>query len=117
MPRPILAYINQAALAHNLSITRRYAPHARITAVIKANAYGHGLMQTADALKSTDGFALLELEAAINLRDAGYNNLPILLLEGFFQRMNWLYSKNTGSVRLFITKNKLKCSPIANNEV
>ncbi|MCB1936329.1 MAG: alanine racemase [Nitrosomonas sp.] len=84
MPRPILAYINQAALAHNLSITRRYAPHARITAVIKANAYGHGLMQTADALKSTDGFALLELEAAINLRDAGYNNLPILLLEGFF---------------------------------
>jgi len=83
MPRPILAYIDQAALTHNLSVTRRYAPHAHIMAVIKANAYGHGLIHTAHALKNADGFALLELEAAINLRDAGYN-LPILLLEGFF---------------------------------
>lgn len=83
MPRPILAYIDQAALAHNLSITRRYAPNTRITAVIKANAYGHGLMHSAEALKSADGFALLELEAAISLRNAGFT-LPILLLEGFF---------------------------------
>jgi len=83
MPRPILAYIDQTALTHNLSITRQYAPNARISAVIKANAYGHGLMHTATALKSADGFALLELEAAISLRDAGYT-LPILLLEGFF---------------------------------
>ncbi len=83
MSRPILAYIDQAALKHNLSITRRHAPNTRIMAVIKANAYGHGLIHTAHALKSADGFALLELEAAIDLRDAGYNH-PILLLEGFF---------------------------------
>lgn len=83
MSRPILAYIDQAALKHNLAITRQYAPDARIMAVIKANAYGHGLMHTAHALKSTDGFALLELDAAIDLRNAGYNH-PILLLEGFF---------------------------------
>lgn len=83
MPRPILAYINQTALTHNLSITRRFAPNAQIMAVVKANAYGHGLIHTADALKAADGFALLELEAAIRLRDAGYRQ-PILLLEGFF---------------------------------
>lgn len=52
-------------------------------AVIKANAYGHGLLHTASALRSADGFALLELEAAIRLRDAGFRH-PILLLEGFF---------------------------------
>lgn len=83
MSRPILAYIDQAALKHNLAITRQYAPDTRIMAVVKANAYGHGLIHTAHALKSTDGFALLELDAAIDLRNAGYNH-PILLLEGFF---------------------------------
>ncbi|MCB1983823.1 MAG: alanine racemase [Burkholderiales bacterium] len=83
MPRPIQAYIDLAALTHNLSITRQYAPDARIMAVIKANAYGHGLLHTAHALKTVDGFALLELEAAISLREAGFDH-PILLLEGFF---------------------------------
>lgn len=83
MSRPILAYIDQAALKHNLAITKQYAPDTRIMAVIKANAYGHGLMHTVHALKSADGFALLELDAAIDLRNAGYNH-PILLLEGFF---------------------------------
>ncbi len=83
MSRPILAYIDQAALKHNLSITRQYATDARIMAVIKANAYGHGLMYAAHALQGADGFALLELDAAIDLRNAGYKH-PILLLEGFF---------------------------------
>ena len=83
MPRPIQAYIDLEALTHNLSITRQYAPHARIMAVVKANAYGHGLLHTAHALRDVDGFALLELEAAICLREAGFSH-PILLLEGFF---------------------------------
>ena len=83
MSRPTQAYINLSALTHNLAIVRQYAPHARIMAVLKANAYGHGLLQTAGALKNVDGFALLELDAAICLRDAGYRQ-PILLLEGFF---------------------------------
>ncbi len=52
-------------------------------AVMKADAYGHGLLAAASALKAADGFALLELEAAITLREAGYRQ-PILLLEGFF---------------------------------
>ncbi|MDO9469659.1 MAG: alanine racemase [Nitrosomonas sp.] len=83
MPRPTQAFIDLSALAHNLTIVRQHAPHARIMAVLKANAYGHGLLHTAGALKDVDGFALLELDAAICLRNAGYQQ-PILLLEGFF---------------------------------
>lgn len=83
MSRPIHVLIDLSALEHNLSVVRRYAPHSRIMAVIKANAYGHGLLHAARALKRADGFALLELDAAICLRKSGYGQ-PILLLEGFF---------------------------------
>lgn len=83
MSRPICAFINCAALQHNLSIIRSHVRRARIMAVVKADAYGHGLLRTAQALDSVDGFAVLELEAAIQLREAGFRQ-PILLLEGFF---------------------------------
>lgn len=83
MSRPIQAFIDTSALTHNLTIVRQHAPKARIMAVIKADAYGHGLLQAAHALKAADGFALLELGSAIALRDAGFRQ-PILLLEGFF---------------------------------
>lgn len=83
MPRPITATIDLAALAHNLGVARAHAPHARVFAVIKANAYGHGLLRAAAALREADGFALLEFDAAIRLRDAGYTQ-RIVLLEGFF---------------------------------
>ena len=52
-------------------------------AVIKANAYGHGLLRVARTLADAEGFALLELDDAVRLRDAGYSQ-RILLLEGFF---------------------------------
>ncbi len=83
MPRPIRALINCTALQHNLSVVRRHAGQARVMAVVKADAYGHGLLRTAQALNSVEGFAVLELEAAVQLREAGFNQL-ILLLEGFF---------------------------------
>ena len=83
MSRPIQALIDQSALEHNLSVVRRHAPRARVMAVIKADAYGHGLLRAAEALKGADGFALLELDAAISLREAGYRQ-TILLIEGFF---------------------------------
>ncbi|MBY0269968.1 MAG: alanine racemase [Burkholderiales bacterium] len=83
MPRPITATIDLAALAHNLGVARAHAPHARVFAVIKANAYGHGLLRAAKALAAADGFAVLEFDAAIRLRDAGYTQ-RIVLLEGFF---------------------------------
>lgn len=83
MPRPILATVDLAALRHNLQKVRQRAPRARIMAVIKANAYGHGLLPCADALRSADGLAVLDLEDAVELREAGFHQ-PILLLEGVF---------------------------------
>lgn len=83
MPRPISATIDLAALAHNLGVARARAPHARVFAVIKAAAYGHGLLRAAQALRAADGFAVVEFDAAMRLRDAGYAH-RILLLEGFF---------------------------------
>ncbi len=83
MPRPINTTIDLAALAHNLGVARAHAPHARVFAVVKANAYGHGLLRAAKALRAADGFAVLEFDAAIRLRDAGYSQ-RIVLLEGFF---------------------------------
>jgi alanine racemase len=84
MPRPIRATISASALAHNLTVARRHAANARIWAVIKANAYGHGVERAARALGGADGFAVLDLQEAARLRTGGVTK-PILLLEGFFQ--------------------------------
>ncbi len=81
--RPLIARIDAAALSHNLGVARAAAPGARILAVIKANAYGHGLLRVARALRSADGFAVLSLDEAAQLRAQGYTH-PIVLLEGFF---------------------------------
>ncbi|MBI1887312.1 MAG: alanine racemase [Nitrosomonadales bacterium] len=83
MPRPIQAHINLSALENNLRMARRAAPSARIMAVIKADGYGHGLMRTAGALSAADGFALLNMQDAVQLREAGFRQ-TILLLEGAF---------------------------------
>ena len=82
MSRPIQARIDLSALERNLHAARRLTS-ARIMAVIKANAYGHGLLRTAEALQAADGFALLDIADAVRLRDAGFRQ-TILLLEGVF---------------------------------
>jgi alanine racemase len=84
MPRPLSAIIHTSALANNLAVVRRYAPKSRIWAVVKANAYGHGLARVFPGLRATDGFGLLDLEEAVKLRELGWAG-PILLLEGFFR--------------------------------
>lgn len=83
MSRPILATVDTLALAHNLQRVRQAAPGARVWAVIKANAYGHGLLHAASGLSAADGFAILDLADALRLREAGWNK-PVLLLEGVF---------------------------------
>jgi len=79
----IRAIVDAAALRHNLARVRATAPGARVMAVIKANAYGHGLVPAARALGLTDGFAVARLEEGLALRAAGLAN-PVLLLEGVF---------------------------------
>lgn len=83
MTRPILATIHPEALRQNYSQAKKRAPRSLAFAVIKANGYGHGLMRVADALAMADGFALLEIEQAVYLREQGFKQ-PILLLEGGF---------------------------------
>jgi alanine racemase len=81
--RLLRAVIDSAALRHNLGTIRAYAPGSKVMAVIKANAYGHGLVSTALALGDADAFAVARLEEGIALRAAGVR-APIVLLEGIF---------------------------------
>src|SRR3990172_2899854 len=81
--RPISASISRQALRANLDLVKQHAGGARVWAVVKANAYGHGLLRTVAALEGADGFALLELDTAVQLRDSGISR-PLLLIEGFF---------------------------------
>lgn len=85
MPRPILASISLDALRQNHAVARSHAGDARIWSVLKANAYGHGLNRVGEALAPlADGFAVLDLDEAVRLREAGIRQ-PVLLLEGYFQ--------------------------------
>ncbi len=77
------ALIDHAALRHNLSVVRRFAPSSRVWAVIKADAYGHGMVQATQGLAEADGYAVARLEEAVRLREAGVGK-PVLVLEGAF---------------------------------
>ncbi len=84
MPRPVEALIHTEALAHNLVRARKAAPEAKVWAIVKANAYGHGIERAYAGLKGADGFALLDLNEAERIRALGWRG-PILLLEGCFE--------------------------------
>ena len=81
MTRATRARIDLNALRNNLSISRQTAPESRVMAVIKANGYGHGLIQVARALENADAFAVATIDEAIWLRDTGIQH-PIVVLEG-----------------------------------
>lgn len=83
MPRPILALIHPDALRHNLARARSAAPDAKVWAVVKADAYGHGIERVFEALRGADGFALLDLAEAERVRALGWRG-PVMLLEGVF---------------------------------
>ncbi|QNK74859.1 alanine racemase [Variovorax sp. PAMC28562] len=84
MPRPILATLHADALRHNLERARRAALDSRVWAVVKANAYGHGIERVFDSFRGADGFALLDLAEAERVRALGWRG-PVLLLEGVFE--------------------------------
>lgn len=79
----VSATVDTGALRHNLQVVRRWAPNSRVMAVIKANAYGHGLVAVARALESTDAFAVARVDEGLTLRQAGILG-PTVLLEGVF---------------------------------
>lgn len=93
MPRPISATVSVSALAHNLATVHRHLEQTAqagsglppsIWAVIKANAYGHGIEQAVTGFSKAQGLAMLDLDEAVRCREAGWGG-PILLLEGFFK--------------------------------
>ncbi len=87
MPRPIVATVSISALQHNLRIAKSRAQStgrvAKVWAVVKANAYGHGVERAIRGFDEAEGLALIEPDYALRLRELGWKK-PILLLEGFF---------------------------------
>src|SRR3954471_450045 len=135
MPRPIAATIHASSLSHNLARIRRAVPDARVWAVVKANAYGHGIERAYEPLRAADGFALLDLHEAERVRALGWRG-PILLLEGVFeprdlelcsrlglwhvvhceQQIDWLAAHKThqphrGFLKMNSGMNRLGCPP------
>lgn len=78
-----VACINIQALQYNLQQVRRYAPDAKVLAVIKANAYGHGVRAIAKALADADAFAVGTMEEAQQLRTIARQK-DIVVLQGIF---------------------------------
>lgn len=87
MSRPIRARVSRLAIAHNIDVVRRTAPGTRVWAVLKADAYGHGLVRAfaddSPAFAHADGIAILDTDTAARLRELGWTR-PLLLLEGCF---------------------------------
>lgn len=101
--RAVEIVVSLDAIRHNLAIVRQRAPGARVFAVVKADAYGHGAVEVARALggdgrhesgpvdadtpgarhltASADGFAVVTLDEAIALREAGITR-PVLVMQG-----------------------------------
>jgi len=83
MSRPTFLNIDLFALKHNLQRVRECAPNSAIIAMVKANAYGHGIVRAAQALAEADALGVASMEEGIILRDAGITQ-PIVLMEGLF---------------------------------
>jgi alanine racemase len=83
MSRPAQITINISALRHNITQVRRMAPSAKILAMVKSNAYGHGIERIAKALTEVEAFGVASAEEGMLLRSAGIHQ-PIFLMEGLF---------------------------------
>ena len=81
--RPLVKVIDVAALRHNVRVLRQQAGAAKLVAVVKADAYGHGVANVLPALTDVDGFAVASMDEALQLRQLGVGQ-PVLLLEGIF---------------------------------
>lgn len=78
-----VASINTDALRHNIALLRQQAPNSKLLAVVKANGYGHGLLEIAKHAEEVDAFGVARIEEALQLRSGGIVK-PVLLLEGFY---------------------------------
>lgn len=84
MGRSVTATVSKSALRHNLAQVRRISPHSKTIAMVKANAYGHGLVTVAKTLADSDALGVASIEEALLIRRAGVRT-EIILMEGFFR--------------------------------
>jgi alanine racemase len=83
LARPTHVVINRHAMAHNLGIVRKRAPQSRVLAMIKANAYGHGIAAAVNAFADADAFGVASADEARAIRELGCDK-RIVLLQGVF---------------------------------
>ena len=83
MSRPLVALTHINAMRANLQLARQAVPGARIWAVVKADAYGHGLAQATQAFAAADGLSLIEYDRAARLRELGWKK-PIMMMQGMY---------------------------------
>ncbi|MDO9758911.1 alanine racemase [Glaesserella parasuis] len=84
--KPATATINGSALRHNMRLIKSLAPHSKICAVVKANAYGQGIRAVIKNLEDqVEAFGVARIKEALTIQESGYAG-KILLLEGFFDR-------------------------------
>ncbi|HLA29816.1 MAG TPA: alanine racemase [Pseudomonas sp.] len=94
--RPLVATIDLTAIRHNHAVAKRCAPGRQAFAVVKANAYGHGVREVVTALHDeADGFAVASLEEAAEVR-ALHGAARILLLEGCFEAAEYPFAAQLG---------------------
>lgn len=94
--RPLAAIVDLAAIVHNYAVAKRCAPGRQAFAVVKANAYGHGVREVVTALyEVADGFAVASLEEAAEVR-AMHGEARILLLEGCFEASEYPIAAQLG---------------------
>lgn len=86
--------LSRAALAHNLAVVRRTAPHSRVLSMVKADAYGHGLAFAVAALQDTDAFGVAFMQEARQVRALTAH--PIMVMEGAFSLAEWQESALLG---------------------
>lgn len=79
------AVISRRAVKHNYQKIKSLAPNSQVISVLKANAYGHGLLEMARILSDSDAFGVARLEEALAIREGNIGK-PILLMEGFFEQ-------------------------------
>ena len=92
MSRPAEALINLSNIRKNLGLAKKLATSARVMAVVKANAYGHGAVPVSKALTEADAFGVACLAEAVGLREAGIIK-PVVLLGGVFDSTEWRYAE------------------------
>lgn len=84
MARALRALIDPKALIHNFNVVKKLAPNSKVMAMIKADAYGHGMLYIANLLRHADAFGVACIEEAILLRRGGVTKQRIILMEGLF---------------------------------